>query len=564
VSVFTLESRSRWIRRAKAVSSSLSLRLFLSLIAVILAAFAVQTWASVRLASRQYERALYEGAVRFGDLIEQSTQYGMLLNRKEEVHRVIQAIAQAPDMQGVRIYDKNGSIVFSTDSTEIGRGVDLRAEACVTCHGQGTPLRAVPDRARVRIFQNHHGRVMGVVNAIENRAECARAGCHVAPSQQSILGVLDVRMSLAQPDARLAAARRRAIVGAVAVALLAGLVSALFIVLMVRRPVQRLIRGARRVASGDLSGEIPVEGRTEMAELAGAFNEMTRELALARRELTDWSGRLESRLQERTAELTRAQREVAHMDKTASLGRLAATVAHELNNPLGGILNYAKLTSRTLRESGVDEAVRRETDGYLGLIQKEADRCGVIVRSLLTFARRSGAPMGPHALRPILERALMLVRHHFEISQIRVEAPPFDGDDALVCDADQIHQALVALFVNAVEAMPQGGSLRVTTTGDADQLRVSVADTGVGIPPDALEHIFEPFFSTKDRQEGVGLGLAVVHGIVQRHGGRIEVESEVHRGTTFHLILPRRPSGPGDHHAGDGARSANKPALSGV
>lgn len=562
--MFTLEARSRWIQRAKAVFSSLSLRLFLSLIAVILSAFAVYTWVSVRSSSRQYERALYEGAVRFGDLIEQSTQYAMLVNRKEEVHHVIQAIAQAPDVEGVRIYDKNGSIVFSTDSTEIGTGADLRAEACVTCHGQGVPLRALPDMARVRIFSNHAGRVMGVVNAIENRAECARAGCHVAPAKQSILGVLDVRMSLSKQDARLAQARRRAIIGALIVAVLAGLVSALFILHVVRRPVQRLIRGARRVAAGDLNGEIPVEGKSEMAELAGAFNEMTRELRVARRERTEWSGRLESRLQERTEELTRAQREVAHMDKTASLGRLAATVAHELNNPLGGILNYAKLTSRTLRESGADEALRRETDGYLLLIQKEAGRCGVIVRNLLTFARRSGAPMGPHALKPIVERALMLVRHHLEISQIRVETPPFDGDDALVCDADQVHQALVALFVNAVEAMPQGGTLRVAIEGTPADIRVSVSDTGVGIAPDTLEHIFEPFFSTKDRQEGVGLGLAVVHGIVQRHGGRIEVESAVQRGTTFHLILPRRPSGPGDHHAGDGARSAEDPALSGV
>lgn len=252
------------------------------------------------------------------------------------------------------------------------------------------------------------------------------------------------------------------------------------------------------------------------------------------------------------------------MDKTASLGRLAATVAHELNNPLGGILNYAKLTSRTLREYGLDETVRREADGYLSLIQKEAGRCGVIVRSLLTFARRSGAPMGPHALKPIIERALMLVRHHLEMSQIRLDAVPFEGDDALFCDADQIHQALVALFVNAVEAMPQGGTLRVSVEGSASQLRLSIADTGVGIAPEALDHIFEPFFSTKDRQEGVGLGLAVVHGIVQRHGGRIEVESEVQRGTTFHLILPRRPSRTGGDHAGDGARSAEDPALSGV
>ena len=560
----THETGSRWTQRAKTVFSTLSLRLFLSLTAVIFAAFTVYTWVSVRTTSRQYERTLYEGALRYSDLIERATEYGMLVNQKQEVHQIIEAIARAPEMQGVRIYDKNGAIVFSTDSTEIGRSVDLTAEACVTCHGQGTPLRAVPDRDRVRVFANGKGRVLGVINAIENRRECARAGCHLPPGQQSVLGVLDVRMSLARADERLLATRRRAIAAAAVVALLAGFMSALFILRVVRRPVQRLIRGARRVAAGDLNGEIPVEGHSEMSELAGAFNDMTRELRLARRELTDWSGQLETRLQERTAELTRAQREVAHMDKTASLGRLAATVAHELNNPLGGILNYAKLTSRTLREGAVDETLRVEADSYLTLIQREADRCGVIVRNLLTFARRSGAPMGPHTLRPIVERALMLVRHHLEISSIRLEAAPFDGDDSLVCDADQVHQALVALFVNAVEAMPQGGTLRVAITGTPAELRISIADTGVGIPPEIREHIFEPFFSTKDRQEGVGLGLAVVHGIVQRHGGRIEVESEVQRGTLFHLILPRRPSGPGVDDAGDGARSAGAPALSGV
>jgi two-component system, NtrC family, sensor kinase len=562
--VSTLGSQSGLTQGAKAVFSSLSLRLFLSLTAVILASFAVYTWLSVRTASKQYERSLYEGALRFSDLIEQSTQYGMLVNRKEEVHHVIEAIAQAPDVEGIRIYDKNGAIMFSADSTEIGSNVDLRDEACVSCHGRGTPLRSMPDRDRVRIFNGPAGRVMGVINAIENEPKCARAGCHVSPTQQSVLGVLDVRMSLAKPDARLAAIRRRASAGAAIVALLTGLVSAVFILRMVRRPVKRLIRGARRVAAGDLDAEIPVEGGSEIAQLAGAFNDMTRELRLARDELTSWSGQVEARLQERTAELTRTQREVAHMDKTASLGRLAATVAHELNNPLAGILNYAKLTSRTLRQSGTAELTLQETDRYLQLIQQEAGRCGVIVRSLLTFSRRSGAQMGPHALNPIVERALMLVRHHFEISGIHVEAPPLEGDDALICDADQVHQALVALFVNGVEAMPQGGTLRVDLRGSERELHIAIADTGVGIPPDVLEHIFEPFFSTKDRQEGVGLGLAVVHGIVLRHGGRIEVESEIHRGTVFHITLPRRPSGSGADHAGEGARSAEDPALSGV
>lgn len=532
---------SRFWSGAKAVFRSISLSLFVSLSAVIAAAFIVYTWVNLRTTSRQYEHTLYEDAARVGDLIGQSTHNGMLLNQKDEVHHVIQAIARTPGVEGIRIYDKSGVIMFSADSTEIGRSVDLHAEACVTCHGHQSPLRSIPDRDRVRIFQGPKGRVLGVIHPIENAPECANTGCHAPPGRQSVLGVLDVRMSLAKPDARLGLIRRQAISGAAVVTLLAGLISAVFILLVVRRPVRHLMRGAERVAAGDLDTEIQVESRNEIGQLADAFNAMTRELRQARKELTAWSSQLETRLQERTAELTRTQREVAHMDKTASLGRLAATVAHELNNPLAGILNYAKLVSRTLRESHAAIPEDRELESYLNLIQKEADRCGVIVRNLLTFARRGGGDLGPQALNPIIQRALMLVRHHLEISDIRLEARPLEGDDQLVCDADQIDQALVALFVNAVEAMPRGGTLKVAAEAVGDDIRITVADTGVGIPADALDHIFEPFFSTKDRQEGVGLGLAVVHGIVQRHHGRIEVESEVNRGTQFHIVLPRRP-----------------------
>ncbi|HEY7728325.1 MAG TPA: ATP-binding protein [Candidatus Eisenbacteria bacterium] len=545
-------AESHFLRGARAVASSLSLRLFLSVATVIVAAFTVYAWVTFRAAAREYRRALYEGAERVGDLIQQSTHYGMLVNQKGEVHHVIQAMARTPDVEGVRIYDKNGSIIFSADSAEIGRSVDLHAEACVSCHGSGTPLRSVPAGDRVRIFQGPHGRIMGVINAIENSRECARSGCHVSTAEQSILGVLDVRMSLAKPDQRLAVMRRQAIAGAVIVTLLAGAVSALFILRVVRRPVRRLIAGVDRVAAGDLDAEIPLESGNEIGQLARSFNDMTRQLRQARKELTQWSGQLERHLQEKTAELTRTQREIAHMDKTASLGKLAATVAHELNNPLAGILNYAKLTARTLRESRTKLAEEREIEGYLTLIQREADRCGVIVRSLLTFARPGGAEMGPHALTPILQRALMLVRHHLEISNIRLEARPLGGDDRIVCDADQLEQALVALLVNAVEAMPQGGTLSVGAEATDGEIRLSIADTGLGIAPDAVEHIFEPFYSTKERQEGVGLGLAVVHGIVQRHGGRIQVESELNKGTKFQILLPRRPPRAGEDRGGEG------------
>jgi len=536
------DPESRFYKATRAIFSSLSLNLFLYLAAVITVALLSYAWVNVRATSKQYERTLYEGAVRFGDLIKQSTHYGMLLNRKDEVHHVIQAIAAAPDVEGVRVYDKTGVIMFSSDSTEIGKRVDLHAEACVTCHGHQVPLRSVPDRDRVRIFGGPRGRVMGVINPIENSAECSNSGCHVSPREQSILGVLDVRMSLAQPDARLALVKRQAIIAAVIVAILAGLVSALFILLVVRRPVRRLMAGAERVAAGDLHAEIRVDGRNEIGQLAQAFNVMTRELRQARKELTSWSDQLEIRLQEKTTELTRTQREIAHLDKTASLGRLAATVAHELNNPLAGILNYAKLVARTLRESGTTVPEEKEIQEYLTLIQKEADRCGVIVRNLLTFARRTDLDLGPHELNAIIQRSLMLVRHHLEISNIRVETRLLQKDGLIVCDADQIHQALVALLVNAVEAMPHGGNLCVEAESTESEVRLTISDTGVGIAPDAIPHIFEPFYSTKDRQEGVGLGLAVVHGIVERHGGRIQVESDVNNGTRFHIVLPHRPA----------------------
>ena len=243
---------SRFWRGARAVFSSISASLFLALASVIVAAFFLYTWINLRTTSKHYQRTLYEDAARVADLIAESTHNGMLLNHKEEVHHVIQAIARAPEVEGIRIYDKSGVIMFSADSTEIGKGVDLHAEACVTCHGHQSPLRSIPDRDRVRIFDGPRGRVLGVIHPIENAPECASSGCHLPPEKQSILGVLDVRMSLAKPDARLTVIRHQAIVGAAGVTLLAGLISAVFILLVVRRPVRQLIRGADRVASGDL------------------------------------------------------------------------------------------------------------------------------------------------------------------------------------------------------------------------------------------------------------------------------------------------------------------------
>lgn len=523
---------------------SLSGRLFLWLFGIVVIGFAAYAVVSMRTTSGHWRDLVYMGALRGSEIIRLSTRHAMLLNRKEDVEEIIKTIAGLPGVAGVRVYDKEGTIVVSADRAERGQRVDREAEACVICHDQESPLRSVSTEDRVRVYRAADGqRILGLITPIQNEPACL--GCHVHRPDQTVLGVLDVKMSLAEADRHLAATQRQLVVATLLVALAIGAASAAFIYRVVGAPVRRLTAGAQRIASGDLGTTVPVTSRDEVGELASAFNRMTAHLRQAREEIAGWSQTLEQKVVEKTEELSRAQRHIVHMEKMASLGKLSATVAHELNNPLGGILTYAKLVEREIAGSPLGPAEREELSRYLSLIQKESGRCGNIVRNLLLFARRSEPRFAPLRINAIVERCLLLVDHAIRLAGIRLETVPLAGDDELFCDGDQIQQALVALLVNAIEAMPDGGSLAVRAEAvpgaGGEAVRIEVADTGPGIPPEILPHIFEPFFTTKEGGNGLGLGLAVVYGIVEAHGGRIEVSSRPGEGTSFEIVLPRKP-----------------------
>ena len=411
----------------------------------------------------------------------------MLRNEREEVFHIINTIGHENGISRIRIFNREGKISFSTDEREVGTFVDKKAEACYACHAQAQPLARLTDpTGDGRIYRAPDGaRVLGLISPIENEADCSNAACHAHTVSDRVLGVLDTNVSLAAADLSVAQHQRRAEIFTVLSILVVSLFSTWLIWITVHKPVRKLTEGTRAVAQGDLDYVLAHTSQDEIGSLAVAFNQMTQELKKARSENLQWTETLEDRVRRKTEELERAYRSLTQSEKMASLGKLAAVVAHEINNPLAGILTYSKLVSR-LADKGFDQNQRLgEAKSYLQIIEGESRRCGGIVKNLLTFARQT--PLNPqkHDLNAIVERCLLLVGHQASLQSIEIETSVDRNLPPLFCDAGQVQQALLAILMNAVEAMPQGGHLKVQTSYDQVQHlgRVTIADQGPGIPP---------------------------------------------------------------------------------
>jgi two-component system NtrC family sensor kinase len=544
------------IARLRRLPRHLSFRLFLVLFGLLALLQAIHTGLLLREQKRQLMDSVLLSADRVGDVIQRSTRSAMLRNQRTELHEMIQNIGTQPGFDGVRIFNKMGHIVFSTDADEISQVVDKQAEACWRCHAAGDPPPTLDRHDRARIFASADGhRTLGLISPILNAPDCSSAACHAHTPEQTVLGVLDVRMSLAQVDAELAATQHRMRNASLALVLAVALAFGLAIQRMLQAPVSRLIEATRAVSAGRLDHRIRFRRDDELGALAASFDRMTGALQKAQEENESWALTLEDKVRQKTEELRRAQSHLMQMDRMASLGRLAATVAHEINNPLAGILTYARLLERELQSVAGDSGGRADMQRYIGTIGNETRRCGDIVQNLLSFARTSGTRMAPVRLHALVESSLALVQHHFDLNEIRVVCRLDPGDDEVVCDAGEIRQALLALLVNAGESMSAGGRLEVATRIGSQEVEVAVTDSGCGIPPDVLPRIFEPFYTTKSATKGVGLGLAVVYGIMQRHDGRVDVRSKPDEGSTFTLVWSRRPR--------SGTANAGIPATAG-
>ncbi|MGE5402342.1 MAG: ATP-binding protein [Ignavibacteriales bacterium] len=520
--------------------NKLSFKLIFVISIILLANLALHTFYTIKKLESDLTKSSYRNAYNISDIIKKSTRYSMLLNRSYDVHQIINTIGTESGVEKIRIYNKQGMIIFSTDSTEIFRKIDMKEEACLACHLNGTPVATLPSNHAIRVFRNASDhRVMGLINPIENERDCYTADCHAHSSNVKILGVLDVVVSMKESDDIIDNNIRSVTSNAILITLIISVFIWLYISVMVKKPIRKITRGIEEIGKGNLNYQIGIKSRNELGRMASQFNEMSAKLDSAYKEIREWSETLNEKVKQKTEELKKIYEQIIQIEKLASLGKLSATVAHELNNPLEGILTYSKLISKKIRKQPESEDSQKLL-GYLELISDESARCGRIVKDLLLFSHRGDDEFNSEDIVAIIDKCIQLINHHLEINKIKLTTDYPEECLQINVDSQKIQQAIMSLLINAIESMAHGGCIQVSVRQENDQAVIRIMDEGSGIMPEHLPHIFEPFYSTKQKSKGTGLGLAVAYGIIEHHKGKIEVESTSPKGTTFKVSLPLR------------------------
>lgn len=472
----------------------------------------------------------------YSDLIKKSSRYSMLTFHRESIQQIINSVGSAEHIRGVRIFDSKGKIFYSSSHEEIGRMVDRSSPACIGCHDNpDKPSAILKTQNQWVIYTGREGyRLLTFVDPIYNEPSCYTAACHVHPQEQRVLGILETDFSLSFVDDNI---RNKTIEITIYAVVFMG-ISSIILYFVLRRfvlkPVSTLSSAMKKVSEGDLEQKALIDSEDEMRLLADTFNLMTKDLKTARKKMENWTKTLEDEVAKKTRDLKNSQERLIQAEKLASLGRLAADVAHEIRNPLTSIGGFA----RRLSKIACDEKEK----GYADIIRCETDRLEKILRDVLAFSREERFHLERHSVEYVINDTLVVYEDMFKEQNINVEIKIVTDVPPVLIDIEQVRRALSNLITNAIDAMSGGGILSISS-GKEDLHNVTyvfikVTDTGKGIPEDKLPLIFEPFFSTKEIGRGTGLGLSITSKIMEEHSGFIRTESIEGKGSAFGLYFP--------------------------
>ena len=523
----------------------LSLKLILALTGILAINGMLAGYFQASTQEIQMLHSIMVGADQLSGSIASATWHAMLADRRGDAYQIMDMIAQKQGISAVRIFNKEGKTMFS--SVPEDRGIAGKASpTCAVCHNARTPLVKVEMNSRARMIDIGSGRRnLAMVTPVYNEPSCSSAACHAHPGNVKVLGVIEVVYDLRPLDELRYSIRLRVAIITILLTAFVGVFVVFFVRRFVDAPIRELIAGAKAVSAMQLDQPIVVNSSEELEELASAFESMRIRLQSAMEELNRFTQSLEGKVEERTEQLKVAHQKLLKSHRLASLGQLSASVAHEINNPVSGVLNLAMLLQRIISSDGVPRERIDEVKRYLTQIVHETSRVGRIVQDLLAFSRRSTPQRVVADLHVLVDRTVTILGHKMKLMNVELNLDLEEGLPHVRCDPSQMQQVLFNLIINAGESTQSraGGRVLVSTRFDRarNEVLLTVRDNGEGIRPENLSKIFDPFFTTKPEGKGVGLGLAVVYGIVEAHHGDIEVESTLGAGTCFTVRVPLEP-----------------------
>ena len=351
----------RWLRPRR-----LSQQIIISLTIIVMVVSGISGYISLKNQEKEILQAMINGADQLSKGITSATWHAMLADDRSAAYEVMQTIAANPGISRIRIFNKEGRVMFSTRRVDEDQ-VDKSTEACAMCHSSSQPRVNIDASSRARVFKTSEGnRQLAMITPIYNEPSCSEAQCHAHPKTTSVLGVLDVAFDLTPLDSELNAARAEVFAVTGIQVILVGLFIIFFTRRFVDRPINKLIAGTRAVSRMQLNQVVEISSSAELAELAHEFNVMSERLNKAMAELNQATQDLELKVKDRTRQLEVAHQKLLQSDRLASLGQLSATVAHEINNPISGVLNLAMLLDRIMKDDGIPRGRVAESRKYIG------------------------------------------------------------------------------------------------------------------------------------------------------------------------------------------------------
>ncbi|PJB78232.1 MAG: hypothetical protein CO090_07195 [Acidobacteria bacterium CG_4_9_14_3_um_filter_49_7] len=519
-----------------------SIRLKIFIIIAVSITFAFLAFDLIMLKHQQniYIEDLLFNAHSVSDTILKSLEQDMMADNTTSINITLQAIGKQEIIKELRIYNHNGEVRSSMIGDEVGEVQFSQTESnqCFICHHVGNEQNRSRDMLTYNV-DTEGSCIMSVIVPIQNQPRCSSAACHAHSPTQRILGFLNMGVCRSRLQEDIHRSQVQILMVSLLFILLLPALIMLFIKKHVSRPLRQLLVSTDQIARGDLDCKVDIVSRDELGQLALSFNKMLERLVAFKTEIEGWNEELEERVTQKTMQLKEAQSQIIQAEKMSSLGRLAAVIAHEINNPISGLIVFINLLQKSMDKEELTEADRVKVIKRLGIMESEAKRCGHIVSELLSFSRAEQKMMDCN-IAEIVERSVSILKFKTKDKQISLNLNVEPDIPEIRCDPGKIQQIIMNLVQNAIEALPQGGEIDISAqyVKEKKQLKLVFHDNGIGIPEEFLPHIFEPFYSSKDNGQSVGIGLFVVYGVIHQHNGAIEVDSAEGKGTTFTIFLP--------------------------